>query len=130
MTLHPSRASRTKDALAVLSRGGDKLFSSSDSNLWQRKIAQLSRPANTDFKRIANVRKVIIHGVPLFNIWDCILFLYTVCAEEIKTSVGAQLHLIQFRVIIKALRDVNQYFPNFSGPTTVAATWTALTEPQ
>lgn len=118
-----------KNALSVLSSGGNELFNSSNDQ-WKKKISQLSSPAKTDFERIANLRELIIHGVPLFNIWDCISFLYTVCAEEIKTSVNAQLHLVQFRIIIKALRQVKEYFPHFAGPTTVAATWTTLTEPQ
>jgi hypothetical protein len=62
--------------------------------------------------------------MPLFNIWDSLSFIYTVCAENIHTQVGAELRLVQFRVIIQALRQCEKVFPESTPPNTVAATWT------
>lgn len=75
------------------------------------------------------MQELIVQEIPLFNIWDCISFIYTVCAEGIETPLDAQLHLVQFHIIIGSLRAVDDYFPRFAGPTTVAATWTASTQP-
>lgn len=53
-----------KSALAVLSNGGGELFKPCSEDRWKDKISQLSRPAKTDFERITNARKLIIHSVP------------------------------------------------------------------
>jgi hypothetical protein len=49
-------------------------------------------------------------------------FIYTVCAQNIKTQLGAELYLYQFRMIIEALRGC-QYFHSWASPSTVAASW-------
>jgi hypothetical protein len=90
-----------QSALVVVGRGGD-LFTKSAESEWKATIAQLDKPASA-----STVRNLIVHGIPLFNIWDCISFIYTVCAEDVKTPLETQLHLVQFRVIIKSLRSVS-----------------------
>src|SRR5208282_5977882 len=37
---------------------------------------------------------------------------YTVCAEDVKTQLGAELHLYQFCMVIKALCACKTYFAN------------------
>ena len=61
--------------------------------------------------------------MPIFNIWNSIALLYTLCVEDIRTDVAAELHLFQFRMIIKWLCD-HWYYQSYA-PTTVAATWSA-----
>jgi hypothetical protein len=118
-----------EDAVAALPHGGEltKLSKKTD---WKKRISQLARPAKTDFERISNFSNLVVHGIPLFNIWDCISVIYTICVEDIKTQLDAELHLTQFRVIVQALRSAKKYFAPGAGPTTVAATWTAPTHPQ
>ena len=60
----------------------------------------------------------------MFNIWDAISYLYTICADDINISLEAQHYLVQFRIIILSLRAANEYFSYPAMPTTVAATWT------
>jgi hypothetical protein len=48
---------------------------------------------------------------------------YTLCVEEIETDRQAQLHLLQFRTIIRILSS-HWYMKNFA-PSTVAAAWSA-----
>lgn len=66
-------------------------------------ISQLQAPAKSNYERIRNLQKFTIHNVTLFNIWDAISFIYTMCVQDVKTPVEAQLHLVQFRLIIKSL---------------------------
>lgn len=113
-----------KDALGVLESGADISKSKSTEPDWKAKIVQLTVPVKTDYERVRNLRELVIHGVPLFNIWDSISFLYTVCAEDIKTALEAQLHLLQFRIIILSLREASDYFRKYTKPTAAAATWT------
>jgi len=63
--------------------------------------------------------------IPLFNLWDALSYIYTMCVEEIKSQRMAELHLFQFRMIIKILRD-GKYFAPFASPTTVASAWTEM----
>jgi hypothetical protein len=60
-------------------------------------------------------------NVPLFNIWDSISLLYTLCVEPVSDALRAELHLYQFRTIIRALAQ-HPYFAVYS-PSTTAATW-------
>ena len=112
-----------QDALSVLRRGGD--FSRDVKTKWRERLSQLSVPSKGQYERLTQLRNLCIHGFPLFNIWDSISFLYTVCAEDVKTQLGAELHLYQFRMIVKALCDCKKYFTNLARPNTVAAGWTA-----
>ena len=108
-----------KNVITVLAKGGDGLFS--ETKIW----TQLQNATKTDY--ISTVRNLSIHGIPLFNIWDCIAFIYTVCVEDICTSIQAQLYLYQFRLIVTIPRR-SEYFPSWAQPTTVAATWTASSQ--
>jgi hypothetical protein len=113
-----------QDALSILRRGDD--FSRLAKIQWRERISQLSVPTKTTQKLIENLGKLCIHGAPLFNIWDSMAFLYTLCVEDVKTQLGAELHLYQFRLIIAAFRACT-YFPKYAGPVTVAASWTEET---
>ena len=121
--LSPSSAIQTlQDSLSVLRRGGD--FSrNAAKKYWRERIAQASAP-KTDHDPLSTLRNLCLHGFPIFNIWDSISFIYTVCVEDITSQLGAELHLYPFRLILKALRDCRTYFAAFAGPTTVAASWT------
>ena len=110
-------------ALRSLESGANISESAVELDL-KAKIAQLTTPAKTNYERITNLRKLVIHGLPLLNIWDAISFLYTVCAENINTPSEAQHHHLQFRIIILSLRAAHEYFSFQAMPTTVAATWT------
>ena len=53
-----------------------KKISESEAELdWRAKIAQFTAPAKTNYERITKLRKLVIHGVLLFNIGDVISFL-------------------------------------------------------
>ena len=54
---------------------------------------------------LLSLRNLAIDGFPIFNIGDGMSFIYIVCATDVKTQLGAELHLYQFRMIIKSLRD-------------------------
>jgi len=111
-----------QDALSVLRRGGD--FSRDAKTNWRERLSQLSAPSKVQADRLVQLRNLCTQGFPIFNIWDSISFIYTVCAEDVKTQLGAELHLYQFRMIIKALVDCQRYFTNFARTNTVAAGWT------
>ena len=49
------------------------------------------------------LRSYIIHGIPLFNIWDDLSYLYTLCCEDIFTDRECELHIYQLRLAILAL---------------------------
>ena len=49
-----------------------------------------------------NLRSYIIH-IPLFNIWDDLSYLYTLCCEDIFTDRECELHIYQLRLAILAL---------------------------
>jgi hypothetical protein len=108
-------------SLSILRRGGDFTWEAAKKN-WRERIVQLST-AKTDSDRITSLRNLCLHGFPIFNIWDSISFIYTLCAEDVMTQVGAELLLYQFRMIVKALRQCETWFSLFAGPTTVAASW-------
>jgi len=42
-----------------------------------------------------------LREVPVFNVWDSMGLIYTLCIEMITTEITAELHLYQFRMIIK-----------------------------
>lgn len=118
-----------RDALSSLRRGGDFTREAAQKH-WRDRIAQL-REAKTDHDPISSFRNLCLQGFPIFNIWDSMSFIYTLCAEDIKTQIGAEMHLYQFRIILQAtLRNCKTYFPRFAGPTTVAASWKVETKNQ
>ena len=110
-----------RESLSTLRRGGDFSRKAANKN-WRERIAQLSSP-QTNHDPVSTIRNLCLHGFPIFNIWDSMSFIYTVCVEDIKTQLGAELHLYQFRMILSALRSCKTYFSPFAGPTTVAASW-------
>src|SRR5208282_247787 len=61
-------------------------------------------------------------AIPLFNIWDSISYIYTMCVEEIKNQLKAELHLFQLCTIVQALRSCD-YFPYWASPPTVGTAW-------
>jgi hypothetical protein len=117
-----------RESLSILRRGGDFSRDAATKN-WRERIAQLSA-AKTNHDPLLSLRNLAIDGFPIFNIWDSMSFIYTVCATDVKTQLGAELHLYQFRMIIKALRACKEWFPMFAGPTTVAASWKEETQTQ
>ena len=99
-----------RDSLSILRRGGDFSRDTAKKN-WRERISQLSE-AKTNHDPISTLRNLCLQGFPIFNIWDSMSFIYTLCVEDIKTQLGAELHLYQFRLIISALRKSESYFPN------------------
>ena len=79
--------------------------------------------AKIDHDSLSSLRNLCLHGFPVFNIWDSISFIYIVYVDDVKTQLGAELHLYQFCMIVRALRDCKMYFAAFTGPTIVAASW-------
>ena len=110
-----------RGSLSILRRRGDFSREAAKKN-WQERISQLSAP-KTGHDPVSTLRNLCLQGFPIFNIWDGISFIYTICVEDIKTQLGAELHLYQFRMIISILRKCDEYFATFAGPTTVAASW-------
>lgn len=66
--------------------------------------------------------RALYKTIPLFNLWDSLSYIYTMCVEEIKSQLMAELHLFQFRIIIQILGN-GEYFAAFASPTTVASAW-------
>ena len=97
-----------RDSLSILRRGGDFSRDAAKKN-WRERISQLSA-AKTNHDPISTLRNLCLQGFPVFNIWDSMSFIYTLCVEDIKTQLGAELHLYQFRLIISALRKCASYF--------------------
>ena len=115
-----------RESLSMLRRGGDFCRDAAKKS-WRERIAQLAA-AKTNHDPLLSLRNLAIDGFPIFNIWDSMSFIYTVCATDVKTQLGAELHLYQFRMIITALRACQEWFSRFAGPTTVAASWKEETE--
>ena len=67
-------------------------------------------------------KHLVIQDIPLFNIWDCVSFIYTLCVEPITSTMQAECHLYQFCTIILALCNT-RYFPSYAKANTVAAAW-------
>jgi hypothetical protein len=49
---------------------------------WKTRISQLATPAKGHYENASDLRNLCIHGMPLFNIWDSLSFIYT---ENIHT---------------------------------------------
>lgn len=78
--------------------------------------------SSNDFWRYgASLSRAAVYEVPIFNIWDSISLIYTLCVEDIHTDLRAELHLFQFRTIIRIL-STHWYRKSYS-PSTVAAAW-------
>ena len=93
-----------RESLSTLRRGGDFSRNAAKQN-WKERIAQLSGPKTND-DPISSLRNLCLQGFPVFNIWDSMSFIYTICADDVKTHLGAELHLYQFRMIVAALREL------------------------
>lgn len=63
----------------------------------------------------------IVEGVPIFNIWDSISMIRTLCVEPIYDEVRAELHLYQVRTLLRIFSK--HWYLNGISPTTAAATW-------
>ena len=116
-----------RESLSILRCGGDFSREAAKKN-WRERIVQLSA-AKTNHDPVSTIRNLCLQGFPIFNIWDSIFFIYTLCVEDIKTQLGAELHLYQFQMILKALRTWDTYFAPFAGPITVAASWKTEEQP-
>jgi hypothetical protein len=112
---------RLEKALSFLRRGDD--FSRTVKTEWRERLAQLAAPSKVQADRLTQLRNICLDGFPIFNIWDSISFIYTLCAEDVKTQLGAELHLYQFRMIVKSLCECRTYFDNVARTNTVAASW-------
>ena len=64
--------------------------------------------------------------VPIFNIWDSISLIYTLCVEPVESSLQAELHSYQFRSMVKILSRLWDSEMRHMVPSTVAATWSEL----
>lgn len=117
-----------RESLSTLRRGGNFSRNAATQN-WRERITQLSG-ARTNHDPISSSRNLCLQSFPVFNIWDSMSFIYTICADDVKTDLGAELHLYQFLMIVGALRDCNKYFAKFAGPTIVAANWKVETQNQ
>lgn len=62
-------------------------------------------------------------AVPIFNVWDSMSFIYTLCVESISSDLMAELHLFQFRTIVQILLNHWYTGPVKQSPSTVAAAW-------
>jgi hypothetical protein len=64
---------------------------------------------------------------PIFNIFDAIAVIYTVCIGEIKVEQDAEFHLLQLKYIVKSIASTG-YIPTDACPSTVAASWKHSTD--
>jgi hypothetical protein len=67
------------------------------------------------------LRDFVFDNFPVFNLWDALALAYTICAEPIYTTKGAELHLYQFYILTKTLGEWVGDGPYF--PSTLACTW-------
>ena len=63
---------------------------------WRERIAPLSA-AKTNYDPVSTIRNLGLQGFPFFNIRDSISFIYRLCIGDIKTRLGVERHLSQFR---------------------------------
>lgn len=84
-------------------------------------ILQPVLAASAKVVKFEEILKYTVEQVPLFNVWDCISFVYTLCVEPIGNPLLVELHLYQFRIIVKALGD--HWFLKKCAPTTTVGVW-------
>jgi hypothetical protein len=73
-----------------------------------------------------NQKKLVsatIMSVPIFNVWDSISLIYTLCVEDIMDDLRAELHLFQFRMMVQIMSQL--WYAQGYSPSTAAATWSA-----
>ena len=99
-----------RESLSTLRHGGNFSRATTMKN-WRERITQLSSAA-PNYNSISNLRNLCLQGFPVFNIWDSISFIYMICADDVKTNLGAELHLYQFRIIIRAIKDCDHISQN------------------
>lgn len=76
-------------------------------------------PASFNFR----YRDDVVKGVPLWNMFDALTYIYSACVADIFTTRDCELYLYQLRTIFGILGTaVGGYF-GFTVPSTVAATW-------
>ena len=72
-----------RESLSTLRRGGD-LSREATKKYWRERIAQ-KLAANSYYDPVSTMRNLCLQGFPIFNIWDSISFIYTLCVEDIKS---------------------------------------------
>jgi hypothetical protein len=98
--------SETAFRLPLIDSGGTLLRSTDDVSSALTKLFQLAT-----------------YNIPLFNIWDSISLIYTLCVEQTASTIATQLHVYQFRTIVRALANHPYFNSANNSPTTVVATW-------
>jgi hypothetical protein len=78
---------------------------------------------------LAKLSQLAIDNVPLFNIWDSISLIYTLCVERTTSPTAVQLHLYQFRLIVCALASHPYFNSANNSPATAVATWAQAGDP-
>jgi hypothetical protein len=78
---------------------------------------------------LTKLLQLATYNVPLFNIWDSISLIYTLCVERTTSPIAAQLHIYQFRTAVSALASHPYFNSGNSSPTTVVATWAQTGNP-
>jgi hypothetical protein len=87
---------------------------------WSCKISQHTRAHTPSYT--FQLKEFILNGFPLFNIFDAMSLIYTLCIEDLFAARECELHLYQFRFIILAFHK-NLWMNSTFLPTTAAATW-------
>jgi hypothetical protein len=81
-------------------------------------------PTSFDFR----YRDDVVKGVPLWNVFDAITYIYTACFVDMFISRECELHLYQLRTIFNVLGSaVGKSFKR-KVPSTMAATWCKVGE--
>lgn len=127
-------ASKLVDALRTLDNGDtkhddillcDELVFQSSIKFLQPSLPDSAPEAGQQLTRLQHTCDELVHAsmfsVPVFNIWDSISLIYTLCVEPITDHLHAELHLFQFRSIVQILS--NHWHTRHYTPSTVAAAW-------
>ena len=75
------------------------------------------------------LEEFLILGFPLQNVWDCMGLVYSLCKEDVRSPRHAQFHLLQFRLMMGALRTAKAWYRGWMGPTNVNGVWDAEAAP-
>lgn len=107
-----------KKAIETAEKGLDPTYTKPIS--WTEKVSQHTRAHTPSYT--FRLKTFVLNNVPLFNIFDAMAFIYTLCVEDLFAVTDCQLHLYQFRLIIRAFCG-NMWHSQTFVPSTVAATW-------
>lgn len=88
--------------------------------IWTDKVSQHTRAHTPSYT--LQLKTFVVNSFPLFNIFDAMAFIYTICVEDLFIPRECELHLYQFRLLIRAFYH-NMWHNRKFLPTTVAATW-------